>query len=81
MRPAIVDNVLKMLSCGLTVRGYAVFQCSNLECSHQKKATLPDTQWQHITSSKVEDFTKRLVQQVPDKGSRMIRYYGFLATR
>ena len=37
MRPAIVDNVLKMLSCGLTVRGYAVFQCSNLERSHQKK--------------------------------------------
>ena len=37
MRPAIVDNVLKMLSCGLTVRGYAVFQCGNPECSHQKK--------------------------------------------
>ena len=75
MRPAIVDNVLKMLSCGLTVRGYAIFQCSNLECSHQKKvcfscksrfcptcgkkltdqwieeqkAILPDTEWQHIT--------------------------------
>lgn len=75
MRPAIPDNVIKMLSCGLTVRGYAVFQCSNQECTHQKKvcfsckirfcptcgkkltdqwieqqkAILPDTQWQHIT--------------------------------
>lgn len=26
-----------MLSCGLSVRGYAVFQCSSTECSHQKK--------------------------------------------
>ena len=75
MRPAIVENVIKMLSCGLTVRGYAVFQCSNPQCQHQKKVCfscksrfcptcgkkltdqwiqqqktiLPDTQWQHIT--------------------------------
>lgn len=75
MRPAIPDNVIKMLSCGLTVRGYAVFQCSNPKCTHQKKicfscksrfcptcgkkltdqwieqqkAILPDTKWQHIT--------------------------------
>lgn len=75
MRPAIVDNVIKMLSCGLTVRGYAVFQCSNPQCQHQKKvcfscksrfcptcgkkltdqwieqqkAILPDTKWQHVT--------------------------------
>ncbi len=75
IRPAIVDNVIKMLSCGLTVRGYAVFQCISPKCTHQKKicfscnsrfcptcgkkltdqwieqqkAILPDTQWQHIT--------------------------------
>nr|WP_244886742.1 IS91 family transposase [Endozoicomonas montiporae] len=75
MRPAIVDNVIKMHSCGLTVRDYAVFQCINPKCTHQKKicfscksrfcptcgkkltdqwieqqkAILPDTQWQHIT--------------------------------
>ncbi|WP_160174102.1 transposase [Endozoicomonas montiporae] len=29
----------------------------------------------------MEDFIKRLVQHIPDKGFRMIRYYGFLATR
>ena len=40
MCPAIVDNVLKMLSCGLTVRGYAVFQCSNLECSAPEESLL-----------------------------------------
>ena len=75
MRSAITDNVIKMLSCGMTVRGYAVFECSNTECSHQKKicfscksrfcptcgkkltdqwieqqkTILPVTQWQHIT--------------------------------
>ncbi|KEQ14857.1 hypothetical protein GZ77_11345 [Endozoicomonas montiporae] len=32
-------------------------------------------------TSGVEDFIKRLVQHIPDKGFRMIRYYGFLATR
>ena len=37
MRPIITDNVIKMLSCGLTVRGYAVFQCINTRCNHQKK--------------------------------------------
>ena len=37
MRTGISDNVIKMLSCGRTVRGYAVFQFSNTEYSHQKK--------------------------------------------
>ena len=37
MRPAIVDNVIKMLSCGLLVRGYAVYSCGNEGCAHQKK--------------------------------------------
>ena len=32
-------------------------------------------------TSRMEDFIKRLVQHIPDKGFRMIRYYGFLATR
>ena len=37
MRPAIVDNVIKMLSCGLLVRGYAMYSCGNEGCAHQKK--------------------------------------------
>ncbi len=31
--------------------------------------------------SGIDDFIKRLVQHIPDTGFRMIRYYGFLATR
>ena len=37
LRPAIIDNVIAMLSCGLIVRGYALFECSNSECHHSKK--------------------------------------------
>ena len=37
MRPAIVYNVIKMLSCGLLVRGYAMYSCGNEGCAHQKK--------------------------------------------
>ena len=37
MRPAIVDNVIKMLSCGLLVRGYAMYSCGNEGCAHQNK--------------------------------------------
>lgn len=37
LRPAIVDNVIAMLSCGLTIRGYALFACSNDACTHTKK--------------------------------------------
>ena len=37
-------------------------------------------QYQRFTSG-IEDFIKRLVQHIPDTGFRMIRYYGFLATR
>ena len=37
LRPAIVDNVIAMLSCGLTIRGYAQYACSNLACTHTKK--------------------------------------------
>lgn len=36
LRPAIVDNVIAMLSCGLTVRGYARYACSNRDCTHTK---------------------------------------------
>ncbi|MDE1465932.1 IS91 family transposase [Spartinivicinus poritis] len=37
LRPAIVDNIIKILSCGLSVRGYAIFRCSNDKCSHTKR--------------------------------------------
>ena len=39
LRPAIVDNVIAMLSCGLMIRGYAFYQCSNHSCTHTKKVT------------------------------------------
>ncbi len=37
LRPAIVDNVIAMLSCALSVRGYAFYTCSNSACTHTKK--------------------------------------------
>ncbi len=37
LRPAIIENVIAMLSCGLTIRGYALFACSNDVCTHTKK--------------------------------------------
>lgn len=37
LRPAIVDNVIAMLSCGLSIRGYALYECSHTHCSHTKK--------------------------------------------
>ncbi len=37
LRPAIVDNVIAMLSCGLSIRGYAFYSCSNSACTHTKK--------------------------------------------
>ncbi len=36
MRPAILDNVIRMLSCGLSILGYASYQCSDPGCSHRK---------------------------------------------
>ena len=37
MRPAILDSVTRMLSCGLSILGYASYQCSSPDCSHHKK--------------------------------------------
>lgn len=37
LRPAIVENVIAMLSCGLLIRGYALYHCSNRTCTHTKK--------------------------------------------
>jgi hypothetical protein len=37
IRPAIVENVIKMLACGLEVMGYATHCCSNGQCAHSKK--------------------------------------------
>lgn len=37
LRPAIVENVIAMLSCGLLIRGYAAYACSNSACGHTKK--------------------------------------------
>ncbi|MCP4934754.1 MAG: hypothetical protein GY927_11245 [bacterium] len=37
LREAVVTNVIAMLSCGLCIRGYALYCCSNSACSHLKK--------------------------------------------
>jgi Putative transposase/Transposase zinc-binding domain len=37
IRSSVVDNVVKMLGCGLQVMGYATHCCSNGECAHSKK--------------------------------------------
>jgi len=39
IRPAVLDNIVNMLSCGLMVRGYKTYRCSNNECSHTKKVS------------------------------------------
>ena len=36
IRPAIVENIVKLLSCGHTVRGYQTYTCSNPTCGHSK---------------------------------------------
>lgn len=37
IRPAVVDNVIRMLACGLEVMGYASHCCTNASCPHRKK--------------------------------------------
>lgn len=37
IRTAILVNIIKWLSCGLTVRGYQEFRCSNPDCTHTKR--------------------------------------------
>ena len=37
IRVAILVNVIKWLSCGLTIRGYQEFHCSNPNCTHTKR--------------------------------------------
>lgn len=37
IRPAVVDNVVRMLGCGLDVMGYASHCCTNAECSHRRQ--------------------------------------------
>ena len=36
IRPAIIDSVLKLLSCGTTARGEYHYSCENSQCSHKK---------------------------------------------
>ncbi len=37
IRPVVVDNVVRMLACGLEVMGYASHCCTNEACEHRKK--------------------------------------------
>ena len=36
LRPAIVETILKILSCGHSIRGYDIYRCSNPACQHRK---------------------------------------------
>lgn len=36
MRSAIIENVVRMLSCGRNIRGITVYQCSNPDCQLEK---------------------------------------------
>ncbi|MCP4474488.1 MAG: hypothetical protein GY821_07995 [Gammaproteobacteria bacterium] len=36
LRPAIVENIVKLLSCRQTVRDYQTYTCSNKDCGHRK---------------------------------------------
>ena len=37
IRPVVVDNVIKMLSCGDHIRGFVTYACSNPNCLHFKR--------------------------------------------
>ena len=37
IRPVVVDNVIKMLSCGDHIRGFVTYACSNPNCAHFKR--------------------------------------------
>ena len=37
IRTAVVDNVVRLLACGLQVMGYASHRCTNEACTHSKK--------------------------------------------
>lgn len=37
IRPVVVDNIVKMLSCGDHVRGFVTYACSNPNCLHFKR--------------------------------------------
>lgn len=37
IQPSVVDNVVRMLACGLEVIGYASHCCTNEACTHRKK--------------------------------------------
>ena len=37
IRTAVVDNVVRLLACGLQVMGYASHRCTNEACTHRKK--------------------------------------------
>ncbi|MCF6777898.1 transposase zinc-binding domain-containing protein, partial [Thiotrichales bacterium 19X7-9] len=39
MRPVVVENVIKLMSCGLRVRGFKTYCCSNNQCTHTKTVT------------------------------------------
>lgn len=39
MRPAVYDNVIKLLSCGQRIRGFKTYCCSNPKCNHVKHVT------------------------------------------
>jgi hypothetical protein len=36
IRPVVVDNIVKMLSCGTNAWGYAYYTCHNPNCTHTK---------------------------------------------
>lgn len=36
LRPAIIENILKIFSCGHSIRGYDIYCCSNRKCQHYK---------------------------------------------
>lgn len=36
IRPVVIDNIVKMLSCGTNAWGYAYYTCHNPDCSHTK---------------------------------------------
>lgn len=36
IRPVVVDNIIKVLACGLSLLGFATWRCPNNSCSHTK---------------------------------------------
>ena len=39
IRPAVIDNIIKIMSCGKFVKGYKEYHCSSSDCNNLKSVS------------------------------------------